>query len=250
MRSGEQMTIRIVALVLLALFIAPVWAGESPSPSRPGNNNPIGIDPSENVKALSEAANKRQDDLRAASERLSELRYHHLQELSAAQALKLSDEAKLRAEYAERLAVAEAKRIDAIRAVDVNAVAVASQRAADQATVLAAQVNQSAEALRALVATRDAATAASLQQISNTLSTRLTTLEQAGYQQAGKQTIQDPAFAELLKEVRGLSQSRVGVAAVSEGQGNVFGWVYGAVSFLVLLAGVLIAFLSLRSKGK
>jgi hypothetical protein len=52
----------------LVLSTTPAWGQESgsPSPSRPGPTIPgqPAIDPTENVKALNEAAGKRQDDLR------------------------------------------------------------------------------------------------------------------------------------------------------------------------------------------
>ena len=66
------------------------------------------IDPTENVLAVIESAVKRQDDLREAEMR-------RVNQIEA-----------LRAEYQEKLALAEAKRIDAIRAVDVAAVDVAA----------------------------------------------------------------------------------------------------------------------------
>lgn len=156
-----------------------------------------GLDPTENVKALTEAANKRQDDLRVGNNELIQAQLSGLQdiitqhvkcikELNAAEARRLDEQAALRSDYTERLSSAEAKRIDAIRAVDVNAVAVASQRASDQATVLATQVAQSAEALRGLVAST-AATNQQAQQTANAqLSQRITTLEQAQYKGEGK----------------------------------------------------------------
>src|SRR6185436_3061034 len=52
--------------------------------------------------------------------------------------------------YGEKLSLAESKRIDAIRAVDVAAVAIASERQVQQASVLANQVSASAETLRNL----------------------------------------------------------------------------------------------------
>src|SRR5512140_1485982 len=97
------------------------------------------IDPTANVLALVEAAVKRLDDLRDAESR------------------RLDEQAQLRADYSDKLAVAEAKRIDAIRAVDVNAVAIANERAAAQATVLANQLLQTSEALRGLVGTTSTA---------------------------------------------------------------------------------------------
>jgi|ERR1019366_5396792 hypothetical protein len=205
------------------------------------------IDPSTNVKALNEAATRRQDDLREASEKLvqaridgleklSELRDSCAKEMRDAEGKRVDGEAKLRAEYADRLSNAEAKRIDAIRLVDVNAVAVASQRASDQATVLANQVAQSAEALRSLVASTANTVAQSQQTLANTLSTRITTLEQAGYQAQGKQTFQDPAFVELLREVKTLRESRATGTGSGEGMNKMWGYILGAAGAAWALA--------------
>jgi hypothetical protein len=237
-----------IALTIAALMLA------SPSLAQTGTTDSVAgkgvdarggpvIDPTENVKALSEAANKRQDDLRDASERLqsalreaqerlNHLRYDHLKELQA-----------LRADYDSRLLIAEAKRIDAIRAVDVSAVAVASTRANDQALVLATQVSQSAEALRNLVATTASTAATSLQQVVNALSTRLTALEQAGYQAAGKQTLQDPAFIALLNKVEALSNARTAQEGIGAGRGDVVGWIVAGITLVLLFIGVTVALL-------
>src|SRR5687768_17871694 len=97
-------------------------------PQNPGigadaQGNPV-IDPSKNVLDLVEAAIQRQDDLRAAESR-------HNREVAAIRDQALKDMAALRAEYAGELRLKETERIDAIRAVDVQAV----QRAAEvQAT--------------------------------------------------------------------------------------------------------------------
>lgn len=208
------------------------------------------LDPTENVKALSEAANRRQDDLREASERFIEakiassaeidaIRASHAKYMASAESRRVDEQAALRADFADKLATAEAKRIDAIRAVDVNAVAVASQRASDQATVLATQVAQSAEALRALVATTAATVAASLQQMSNALSTRLTTLEQGSYQALGKQSYSDPAFAELLTEVKSLRETGKQSAGKNEGISASWAVFLGIATVLVMAAGAL-----------
>ncbi len=87
------------------------------------------IDPTSNVLDLVEAAVKRQDDLRAADGR-------RIDEIMA-----------LHVYYAERLAEAETKRLDAIRAVDTAAVQLANEKAASTAAVLAKQVSESALAL-------------------------------------------------------------------------------------------------------
>ena len=65
---------------------------------------------------------------------------------------RIDAELKLRSEHAGQLSIAEAKRIDAIRSVDITAVAIANDRAVASAVVLAAQVASSAETLRTLVA--------------------------------------------------------------------------------------------------
>lgn len=208
------------------------------------------IDPTANVLALSEASNKRQDDLREGAERLMAAQIEHIRvterirsdsvrDLALAESRRVDEQMALRASYSERLELAEAKRIDAIRAVDVNAVAVASQRASDQATVLATQVAQSAEALRALVATTAATVATSLQQLSTSLSTRLTTLEQGSYQALGKSTYQDPELVKLLSEVKGLSDiNRLGVGRTT-GANATWGIILGAGSFITVILAVL-----------
>lgn len=251
MAESKIITAGIIAAVLLAGTLSA--SAQENKPGQPGvavdAKGGSVIDPTENVKALSEAANKRQDDLRAlsmqlldtklsAASEISKIRFEHAQETAAALAKKLNDEANLRADFSEKIALAEAKRIDAIRAVDVNAVAVASQRASDQATVLATQVAQSAEALRTLVATTATTVQTAQQQLANTLSARLTTLEQAGYQQAGQQKIQDPAFVALVGKVDTLLTSRSDLAGISAGRGDVTGWLAAIVSLLLSLAAV------------
>lgn len=154
-------------------------------------------DPSENVEALSLASNKRQDDLRDANNKLVDCRFDclkemmelhvcHLKEMNRAESRRVDEQAQLRSDYAIRLSDAEAKRIDAIRAVDVNAVSVDRAKASDQATVLAGQVSSTAEALRNLVATTANTIAQSNQAANAALSTRITTLEQAQYKGEGK----------------------------------------------------------------
>ena len=201
------------------------------------------VDPTTNVIALNEAANKRQDDLRVYSERLNEAKFDHLNEvaavrescrteLQAAETRRIDEQAALRAHYAEKLSIAESARIDAIRAVDVAAVAIASQRASDQANVLQTQVATSAEALRTLVASTAATVATSLQQMTTSLSTRITTLEQAQYVGQGRSALADPAFTELLAEVKGLRESRATGTGKSAGIG---------MTWAILVAGATIA---------
>jgi hypothetical protein len=121
-------------------------------------------DPTENVKALSAAAHIRQDDLRAASDRFNSAQIEHVKEL-----------ALLRSVYEEKLTIAEAKRIDAIRSVDVNAVAIASEKAAAAAAVLANSVNSSAKNLEE-----------QLKQYVGQINTRLSAVEKSQYEGQGR----------------------------------------------------------------
>jgi hypothetical protein len=227
--------------------------------------NPTSFDPSENVKALSAAADKRQDDLRLAAKELFEakeiaadnlnrLRYMQTQELASSLAAKLSDEAKLRAEFADRLASAEAKRIDAIRAVDVGAAANLATRTTEQATALATGVNQSAEVLRnqvskaaedtrALVATT-AATALQNQQQQfatmvssiSSIAVRVAALEQGSAEGIGKQKYQDPALAALLARVETIVANQNSNTGIGTGHSEVIGWIVAGLMLLIGMA--------------
>jgi hypothetical protein len=129
----------------------------SPGPGVDAQGRPV-VDPTENVKALTEAAVARLDDLRTADT-------IHLRELM-----------ELRAYYDGLLRQAETARIDAIRAVDVGNV----QRAAE---VAAAQ----AEALRNQVAAAATASQTSLAAALDPIQKDIADLRRAQYEAQGKQ---------------------------------------------------------------
>jgi len=192
------------------------------------------IDPTANVLLLVEAATKRLDDLREVEVR------------------RMNDLAECRAACDEKLAEAEAKRLDAIRAVDASAVAAATERATATATVLAKQVETSAETLRTLVSTTAAALAAQLTQLSNRFDERLASVERYQYEGKGKQAVVDPMMVELVEQVKKLS------AGSEKGEGKSAGismaWVValgavGLLSTLVGLAGVGVAVVMFLTKG-
>ena len=128
---------------------------------------------------------------------------------------RIDEQAKLRADFNAALGVAEAKRIDAIRAVDVNAVSVANERATAQAAVLANQVAASAETLRALVAATAATQAQQLGQLTAQLTDRLTALEKAQYENKGTGT----------------------------GMRDMYGWIFGGLMALATLGSIVFAVL-------
>lgn len=180
--------------------------------------SPKGDDPTVNVIALNEAAVRRGDDLRLASDRLVEVQIQHMKELMA-----------VRASYIDKLAEAEAKRIDAIRAVDVNAVAVASERQAAAATVLANQVASSADALRTLVSNTAATIAEQQRQQSSQITDRITAVERSQYEGRGKELVGDPMMAEFIREMKTLRENQ----SVTKGKGEGF-----SASWAILIAAV------------
>lgn len=144
-----------------------ISGGGSEGPAIDRAGTPV-IDPTTNVTALVAAGLQRQDDLRKQATR-------HIHELL-----------DLRAEYEEKLRRAESKRIDAIRAVDVAAVAQAAMVSATQATTLASQVAASAETLRTTVAASAVAAANALSAALAPIQTSIDALRAAQYQQQGQ----------------------------------------------------------------
>lgn len=138
-------------------------------------------DPTLNVRAMIHLSADRADQLRLAES----IRINQLME---AERIRVNEQLALRAEFADKLSTAEKQRIDAIRAVDVNAVSVASERASAQAAVLATQVTASAETLRALVATTAAAQQQQLSILTNQITERITILERNQYEKGGSST--------------------------------------------------------------
>jgi len=145
----------------------PQNGGASDGPAIDRTGTPV-IDPTSNVSALVAAGLQRQDDLRMQATA-------HIHELLT-----------LRADYEEKLRLAESKRIDAIRAVDVAAVAQAASVSATQATTLASQVAASAETLRTTVAASAVAAANALSAALAPIQTSIDALRAAQYQQQGQ----------------------------------------------------------------
>ena len=128
------------------------------------------VDPTRNVLDLVKAGNERQDDLRELEGRWRD---------------KLDAE---RADYDEKLREAEAKRIDAIRAVDVAASQQGRTEAEARATALAAQVAASAEAMRNQVAAAASAAQTSLTAALEPIQKDIIDLRRFQYEGVGQKT--------------------------------------------------------------
>jgi hypothetical protein len=95
---------------------------------------------------------------------------------------------KLRAESDEKLRLAEANRIDAIRAVDVGAVNRAAEVSAAQALTLATQVATSAETLRTQVAAAAQASTVALAAALEPIQKDIADLRRVQYEQQGQKS--------------------------------------------------------------
>lgn len=156
------------------------------------------VDPTENVKALSEAANKRQDDLRNASDRLHisetrrlEAEVEHVKEL-----------AQIREAHAKEMRAAEGGRLDSIRQVDVTAVKTEADRALAAIQTLAATTATNAENLRNALNTTATTIAKSTSDTVSQITERIAALEKSSYEGLGKQRIADPMMVEVMAEMK------------------------------------------------
>ncbi len=169
-------------------------------------------DPTQNVKDIVKATVESIEKLRSTDL----INFNALrdadQKLVAAELKRVNDLMELQQVHNKELKIAEANRIDAIRAVDVNAVAIANERAGAQATVLANQVLASAEALRSQLSQTAAVFKQQLDQTTQQLSDRISVVERFQYEGKGSAGSIPPALAEqlasLANQVSALKESR------------------------------------------
>lgn len=199
------------------------------------------IDPTRNVIALNEAANKRQDDLRSAHSRLMESEVAHLREII-----------ELNATHQKERQEMEASRLDSIRQVDVLAVNTASERAAAASATLANQTAALAETLRNTVAesatTLATQSANAIQTITNQLTTaigamgeRVAALEKSNYEGQGKNAVADPQLAQLIAEMREIARANAVGAGKSTGSQTSWQSIATIVAMVIAALAVYVA---------
>jgi len=193
------------------------------------------IDPTANVIALSQAATKRQDDLREAERRYFDAQLAHVREIG-----------RLRAEHQRALDAAETNRLDSIRQVDQQNVNTAAERALAAIHTLAATTQTNAENLRnalnstaTALATQNSASVASITE-------RIAALEKSSYEGKGRQSFADPQIDMLMTEMRKLSAAGSASVGKSAGVSMVAAGIMGGVALvggILGIAGVLYAVL-------
>jgi len=260
--------------VLILAIAAPAFSQSGVPELRPGvgvdSRGGSVVDPTKNVgdlvqslkDTLKEFRTSDRDLFEAKVKAISDLNEHRSasdRELLKAATDRLDSEAKLRAEFAEKINATEKDRVNAIRTVDTGAVAIANERATatasnlakqvqDTALVLSAQVTKSADDLRTLVKTTADEQSRNLQQQFagiqtqfTSISSRLTALEQAGAEGIGRQKFQDPALTALVAEVQKISRAQTDATGAGRGSGEIIAILGAAFMGLMLFAGVLIA---------
>lgn len=186
------------------------------------------FDPSENVKALNEAANKRQDDLREANNRLSESEFKRLD----AALVHMKEILKLQADHAKEISAAEASRLDAIRQVDVTAVRTEADRALAAIQLLAATTSTNADNIRNTLNSTAVSIAKSTSDTVSQITERIAALEKSSYEGVGKQRLADPQMVDLLAEVKLLREG----AGVKTGVDKTWGILAAVVT--IAIAGI------------
>ena len=194
------------------------------------------MDPSENVRQALSAEVKRIDDLIV-------LRTETFDCKLDAEIKRIDEKIKIQSEASDRLNIAESKRLDSIRLVDISAVSVASERGAQQASILASQVEASAETLRTLVASTAATVAQQSAQQAAQLSDRILALEKSNYEVVGRGRILDPQMDDLLLEVKNLRGSQHTKQGNSDGMKNLWLIILGIVS---AVSTIILIYFSLR----
>jgi hypothetical protein len=211
------------------------------------------IDPTDNVKALMEASIKsltREMELQArladakASRVDADLRGANI--LARLRAKHQKAFSVLRAEHAKETRLYDNDRWDKIRTIDMaNASATATQLLAAVNNYAAAQ-ERMAQTLRDQVASTADAANKNLSALINPIVDRVAILERSSYTVAGRSAVSDPAFAEMVAEMRKLSAA--GAVSTGKDAGISLAWVVllggiGAIGGLLGIAGVLYAVL-------
>ena len=159
-------------------------------------------------------ATEREKTLVARLQRLDDLRdvrFDDMHEIIVLNRDHIKDISDIRADYERQLRLKESERIDAIRAVDVQAVQRAAEVSAIQAQTLATQVQASAETLRTQVATTAIAQTTALAAALEPIQKDISELRKTQYEQQGVKAQQLENRTTDVQD-RGSSQWGIGLA--------------------------------------
>jgi len=184
------------------------------------------IDPSENVKALTDAAVRRLDDMAALREKLTNAQIKSLKS-----EMDWQDKiANLREKHNKAMRHNEADRVDKIRSVDVANAAATAAQLLSAVNTLATTAQTTAEVLRNQVAATATAVANQTERALNPINDRIALLEKAVNQNAGRSGMADPMITGLSEDMKAVVQ------ALAKGTGKSEGF---STSWAILVAVIL-----------
>lgn len=201
------------------------------------------IDPTENVKALSEAAAKRQDDLREASDKFNMAEIAHVKEMAVLRAGHSAEMGELRDKYQAKIQSAETDRLNSIRQVDREEVAKTAVAANTAIQTLAKQTTDLQQTLAKQVTDTAAAQETRYSAQSSDYNKRLSALELSSSEGRGKATVSDPQMDKLTALVEVLARNQASGTGKSEGVGVSANWVVTGFLALIALGGFVLAVL-------
>jgi hypothetical protein len=172
-------------------------------------------DPTQNVRELFKAESFRQDGAREALEKLVQTELRSLSKLIE----KIAD---MSTAYQNAQVAAETRRLDQL-----------SRQAEEFSKTIRDMLAESVRTTSALVANQ-------LVQFNATFDSRVSKLEAGAFTQAGKQSVSDPAMAQLALAVQTLSDSRKEIHGQSANQDKVIGWVLAIVGLGIAATAVIV----------
>lgn len=190
-------------------------------------------DPTQNVKDLTEAANLRQDDLRALTKELGDVKIQHQKEMADARERHRQTTDAIRERYQEVLRKAESDRLDSIRQVDREDVNKTAAQALSAIATLASATTTTAETLRGQVATTAQAAATSLANSMGEVNKRLSALELSYSEGRGKATVESPMMAEMVSKIEALTLTIASNSGQKQGAIDARIWLGWAIAALV-----------------
>lgn len=198
----------------------------SPGPSVDAVGDYV-VDPTANVIALNEAAQRRQDDLRDETNRRVDAHIRHIEAIVG-----------LRAEHQKEISFLESNRLNAIRQVDVLAVSTAADRAQAAIQTLAVTTANNAENLRNALASTASTIAAQTAATVASITERIAALEKSSYEGKGKEAVVDPLTAELVSEIKSLRASHSAAVGERAGMATMWAIVMAVIGALVGIGGL------------
>ncbi len=182
------------------------------------------IDPTANVIALSVAANKRQDDLREASERLSATQVSYLENIIDIRTTHMREVSALQAAHERELQRAEIDRQTSIRAIDVAGL-----------QNLALRSSADSENLRKAIQDTATTLASQTDATFNAVIDRIAALEKQAYLGEGSRRVEDPQMAAFVDKMQRGADAIQNNSGVNKGIGISWGAIVGAGSLVVVL---------------